>query len=69
MMQIENLMGEKDKLAGNIANELIHDMQLSTGYPPSERDYIGAGELTELVDGLSRRIVEQREHAKLNSED
>jgi intracellular multiplication protein IcmO len=69
MMQIENLMGEKDKLAGSIANELIHDMQLSTGYPPAERDYIGAGELTELVNTLSRRIVEQREHAKLNSED
>lgn len=69
MMQIENLMGEKDKLAGNIANELIQDMQLATGYPPSERDYIGAGELTQIVIELSRRMDEERANARLRSEE
>ena len=68
MMQIEHLAGEKDKLSGNIANELIKDLQSATSYPPSERDYIGAGELTEVVNALSKHIVDERERARAKSE-
>lgn len=69
MMQIEHLAGEKDKLSGNIANELIKDLQSSTSYPPTERDYIGAGEMTEVVNALSKHIVEERERVKAKSEE
>ena len=67
MMNIERLSGEKDKLSGNIANELIKDFQLSTRYPPEERDRISAPELTELVRSLSEKIIIERE--KVNSKD
>ena len=61
MMSIERLSGEKDKLAGNIANELIKDFQMATRYPPEERDFISAEELTQLVATLSTNIVSERE--------
>lgn len=67
MMQIEHLTGEKDKLSGNIANELIKDLQHATAYPPTNRDYIGAGELSEIITVLCRRISEERDHAKARS--
>ena len=69
MMQIEHLTGEKDKLSGNIANELIKDLQFATGYPPTERDYIGSAELTNLVEQLSHRIIEERENAQAKSDE
>lgn len=69
MMQIEHITGEKDKLAGNIANELIKDMQTATAYPPIERDYIGAGQLTEIIHQLSQRIAQQRQLAQERSQD
>lgn len=69
MMQIEHLTGEKDKLSGNIANELIKDLQLATGYPPTERDYVSAGELSEIVKNLSNKIVDDRTRAQARSED
>ena len=68
MMQIEQLTGEKDKLSGNIANELIKDMQSATSYPPVERDYVGAGELSEVIRGLCQRIVEERQRAAEKAE-
>lgn len=68
MMQIEHLMGEKDKLAGNIANELIKDLQVATGYPPTERDYIGSAELSEVITTLSRRLLEEKERAQAKSD-
>ena len=64
MMSIERLTGEKDSLAGNIANELIKDFQMSTHYPPEERDSINADELTGLVQVLSEKIRREREMAK-----
>jgi intracellular multiplication protein IcmO len=60
MMQIEHLMGEKDKLSGNIANELIKDLQTATAYPPVERDYIGPVELGEVINMLVHRIDEEK---------
>ncbi len=64
MMTIERLSGEKDKLAGNIANELIKDFQLATSYPPLERDVISAEDLTGIVKMLSEKIIIEREKAK-----
>jgi intracellular multiplication protein IcmO len=64
MMNIERLTGEKDSLAGNIANELIKDFQLATNYPPIERDMISVGELTDLVQVLCEKIKREREAVK-----
>jgi intracellular multiplication protein IcmO len=68
MMNIERLSGEKDKLAGNIANELIKDFQVATTYPPYERDYVTAEELTEVVHSLSARFSSEREKASHRTE-
>lgn len=63
MMNVERLSGEKDKLAGNISNELIKDFQMATSYPPLERDHVSAEELTQLVRSLSETLVVEREKA------
>lgn len=68
MMNIERLSGEKDKLAGNIANELIKDFQMATTYPPYERDYITAEELAGIVHSLSVRFTSEREKASHQTE-
>lgn len=68
LMTIERLAGEKDKLAGNIANELIKDFQMATNYPPLERDTISAPELTGLLEILNDKISSEREKAKNKSE-
>ncbi len=68
MMTIGRLSGEKDKLAGSIANELIKDFQLATNYPPEERDKVTAEQLTELVNTLSEKINHEREKAKEKAE-
>lgn len=61
MMSIERLTGAKDKYAGTIANELIKDFQLSTSYPPEERDLIVPDNLTEVVRELARKFASERE--------
>ena len=62
-MMIERLAGAKDKYAGTVANELIKDFQLSTSYPPEERDVIPPEDLTEIVSSLSSKIASEREKA------
>ncbi|MCP0913196.1 MULTISPECIES: TraM recognition domain-containing protein [Legionella] len=69
MMAIERLSGEKDKLAGSIANELIKDFQMATSYPPTERDIIDAPELTQIAQSLSAQFSEARTKAKNKSEE
>lgn len=69
MMQIERLSGEKDSLSGNIANELIKDFQLATGYPPQERELINPDELTGLVQVLSEKIRRERDVAKSKAQE
>lgn len=69
MMAIERLTGAKDKYAGTVANELIKDFQLATSYPPEERDEIDSYALTDLVKGLSAKIVVEREKANKKSEE
>ena len=68
MMNIERLSGEKDKLAGNIANELIKDFQVATSYPPLERDQVTVDDLTQLALSLSTKIHEEREKEKNKTE-
>ena len=69
MMDIERLSGEKDKLAGSVANELIKDFQMATTYPPEERDQVTSDELTELVGTLSEKIQFARDNVKHEAED
>lgn len=61
LLNIERLSGEKDKLAGSIANEIIKDFQSSTTYPPTERDPITADELAGVVETLSQKIRIERD--------
>lgn len=68
MMSIGRLSGDKDKLAGSIANELIKDFQLATTYPPEDLNQMSAGELTDLVRTLSERISTEREKVHNKSE-
>jgi intracellular multiplication protein IcmO len=67
ILSIERLAGEKDKLSGNIANELIKDFQNATSYPPFERDSIGSKELTDIVKMLNIKIKSERLAAKNRS--
>ncbi len=69
MMSIERLSGEKDKLAGSIANELIKDFQMATSYPPSNRDQISVAELTDVVQKLSENISKERENSKRKADE
>lgn len=69
MMMIERLTGIKDKYAGTVANELVKDFQLSTSYPPDERDIILPQELTELVHTLAAKISSEREKANSKIEE
>ncbi len=64
MMNIERLTGEKDSLAGTVANELIKDFQLATHYPPEERVTISTEELSGLVQILAEKIRREREAIK-----
>ncbi len=60
LLSIERLSGEKDKIAGNIANELIKDFQALTSYPPEERDTLSGDELVSIVSGLCEKISDER---------
>ena len=63
LMTIERLSGEKEKLAGNIANEVVKDFQIATHYPPEERDEVSVDELARMVVGLSSKINSERQKA------
>lgn len=69
MMNIERLSGEKDKLSGHIANELIKDFQMATNYPPLERDHVSSEQLTDLVESLITKIQEDRSKQVHKTED
>jgi intracellular multiplication protein IcmO len=68
LASIERASGAKDKYAGTVANELIKDFQMATSYPPVERDVIGSKDLAAQVNGLSEKIVSEREKAKAKAE-
>ena len=69
MMSIEQLSGEKEKLSGTIANELIKDLQMATAYPPEERDLIELSTLIDITDGLTTRIKDEIEQSKSGASD
>ena len=61
-MKIERLTGEKDKLSGHVANEIIQDFQMATSYPPQERVVVSAQDLAHIVTGLCEKIQIEREN-------
>jgi intracellular multiplication protein IcmO len=69
MMSIERLSGEKEKLSGTIANELIKDLQMATAYPPEDRDLIELSTLIDITDGLSTRIRDEIKQSKSGESD
>ncbi len=56
MMSIERLTGEPANQTGVIANELIKDLQVSTVYPPDDRQHILPDVLAKLVHVLSEQF-------------
>ena len=64
LMNVERLSGEKDKIAGTIANELIKDFQMATHYPPDVRDEVTLDELTMIVQSISTKLIEARHKVK-----
>jgi intracellular multiplication protein IcmO len=64
LMNIEQFSGEKEKLAGTIANEIIKDLQTSTAYPPEQRDLMDMALLVDSINTLCARIKREREDAK-----
>lgn len=57
---IERLSGKLDKHAGNIANEIIKDMQMATHYPPVVMPTNGT-ELAAVTSELIERIKSERQ--------
>lgn len=53
---IERLVGEKDKHALTVTDEILKDTRFSTRYPPIERDTISATELAALTKKLCQDI-------------
>lgn len=65
-MAIERCCGEKEYVVGEVANELIKDLQRSTHYPPLERDTVTAADLAALISELSNKIKTERNNTKKN---
>ena len=61
LMLIEQYSGEKEKLAGTIANEIIKDLQASTGYPPQHRNMLETSLIIDSINTICTRIREERE--------
>lgn len=67
LMMIEQYSGEKEKLAGTIANEIIKDLQASTAYPPEHRSLLETALIVDSVQVICTRIRHEREEAKQKS--
>jgi intracellular multiplication protein IcmO len=63
LMGIGQQLGEKDKLAGAVANEIIKDLQMATSYPPEHSILTDSFELSDSVKVLVHRINEARDKA------
>ena len=64
LMLIEQHSGEKEKLSGTIANEVIKDLQAATHYPPEQRELLETSLIIDAVRTICDRIREEREIAK-----
>jgi intracellular multiplication protein IcmO len=60
IMAIERLTGEKATLSANISSEIIKDFQLSTNYPPDDREQEPVEQLVEYVYLLCEKIKRER---------
>jgi intracellular multiplication protein IcmO len=67
LMMIEQYSGEKEKLSGTIANEIIKDLQASTAYPPEERSILETAMIIDSVQTICARISHEREEMKHQS--
>jgi intracellular multiplication protein IcmO len=65
---IERSSGKMDKYAGNIADEIIKDMEISTRYPPEIPEKPTPIELAEIATGLINKIVQARQAVGAMSE-
>ncbi|MCH9756820.1 MAG: TraM recognition domain-containing protein [Gammaproteobacteria bacterium] len=63
LLSIGRLSGEKDKLAGAVANEIIKDLQMATSYPPEHRVLMDVSELVDSAQALVQRISEVQEES------
>ena len=61
LMSIGKLVGEKDKLAGAVANEIVKDLQMATRYPPDKHVLMEPSALADSVKTLASRIKEAHE--------
>ena len=64
LINIGRLCGEKDKLAGAVANEIVKDLQMATAYPPEHRVLMDADVLAESVRALVKRVDDTRKAVK-----
>jgi intracellular multiplication protein IcmO len=60
LMLIEQYAGEKEKLSGTIANEVIKDLQTTTHYPPEYRQILDNFSVIDAVKTICERINEAR---------
>ena len=58
LLSIERYSGEKDNMAGSIANELIKDFQAATQYPPEKSEDMMIQNLSDIVNKLANNIQE-----------
>lgn len=63
LMLIEQYAGEKEKLSGTIANEVIKDLQAATHYPPDELELLDTTAIVDAVKTICERISEERQVA------
>ncbi len=63
LMSIEQLSGEKEKMAGTIANEVIKDLQGITAYPPEHLYLMKVNELIAATQIICSRIAQERASA------
>jgi intracellular multiplication protein IcmO len=64
LISIGRMSGEKDKLAGAVANEIIKDLQMATSYPPEQRVLMETTALAQSIKTLVERINEERAAGK-----
>ncbi|MCC5791742.1 MAG: TraM recognition domain-containing protein [Legionellaceae bacterium] len=62
--RIEHLLGEKERYAQSIANELIQDFQNATTYPPEERDDLDSPAFADVIAELCSNITTERQRSE-----
>jgi intracellular multiplication protein IcmO len=63
VMNIEQFSGEKEKVSGTIANEVIKDLQAITSYPPITRFSLDVAQLNESIKTICASIARERANA------